>query len=44
MDDHEDVEQIEADARNDEQVHGRDVGRVVMQEGAPALGTAVHIA
>src|SRR5207249_11346753 len=33
-----DIEQVEADGRNDEQVHGGDVRRVVTQEGAPALG------
>src|SRR6476620_1732094 len=37
-DDDEDIEQIEANGRNNEQVHGGDVRRVVTQEGAPALG------
>src|SRR5438128_3641793 len=32
------IEQVEADGRNNEQVHGGDVRRVVTQEGAPALG------
>src|SRR5258706_11423427 len=32
------IEQVEANARNNEQVHGGDVRRVVTQEGAPALG------
>src|SRR5206468_12149395 len=32
------IEQVEANARNNEQVHGGDVRRVVRQEGAPALG------
>src|SRR5437870_4495559 len=32
------IEQVEANARNDEQVHGGDVRRVVTQEGAPSLG------
>src|SRR5207249_330468 len=32
------IEQAEANGRNNEQVHGGDVRRVVTQEGAPALG------
>src|SRR5437870_3776406 len=32
------IEQVEANARNNEQVYGGDVRRVVTQEGAPALG------
>src|SRR6266581_8508040 len=32
------IEQVEANARNNEQVHGGDVRRVVTQEGAPSLG------
>src|SRR5437667_9454611 len=32
------IEQVEANARNNEQVHGGDVRRVITQEGAPALG------
>src|SRR5437773_12439036 len=36
------IEQVEANARNDEQVHGGDVRRVVTQEGAPALGGGPH--
>src|SRR5213595_1557227 len=36
--DDERIEQVEANARNNEQVHGGDVRRVVTQEGAPALG------
>jgi hypothetical protein len=31
------VEQIEADGRNHEQIHGCDVRRMVTQEGAPTL-------
>jgi hypothetical protein len=37
-DDDQAVEQIEANGRNNEQVHGGDVRRVVTQEGAPSLG------
>jgi hypothetical protein len=36
--DDEDIEQIEANGRDNEQVHGDDVRRVVTQEGAPSLG------
>src|SRR6266496_3259102 len=36
--DDEDIEQIEANGRNNEQVHGADVRCVVTQEGAPSLG------
>src|SRR6195256_1972575 len=36
--DDEDIEQIEANGRNNEKVHGGDVGCVVTQEDAPALG------
>src|SRR5206468_11227950 len=32
------IEQVEANGRNNEQVHGGDVRRVVTQEGAPVLG------
>src|SRR6266404_41750 len=32
------IEQVEANARNNEQVHGGEVRRVVTQEGAPSLG------
>src|SRR3979411_418839 len=35
--DDEDIEQIEANGRDNEQVHGGDVRRVVTQEGAPSL-------
>jgi len=31
------IEQVETDSWNNEQVHGRDVRRVVMQEGPPGL-------
>ncbi len=34
---HQNIEQIEADGRNHEQIHGRDVRHMVAQEGAPAL-------
>ena len=37
-DDDEDIEQIEANGRNNEQVHGGDVRCVVTHEGAPSLG------
>jgi hypothetical protein len=37
-DNDEGIEQIEANGRSNEQVHGRDVRRVVTQEGAPPLG------
>jgi hypothetical protein len=36
--DDEDIEQIKANGRNNEQVHGGDVRCVVTQEGAPSLG------
>ena len=36
-DDDEDIEQIEADGRNNEQVHGGDIRRVVTQESEPSL-------
>src|ERR1700704_181408 len=36
--DDEDIEQIEANGRDNEQVHGGDVRRMVTQEGAPSLG------
>src|ERR1700726_2850545 len=36
-DDDEGIEQVEADRRNNEQVHGGNVRRVVMQEGPPSL-------
>src|SRR5262249_50501370 len=36
-DDDEGVEQVEANARDNEQIHGSDVRRVVAQEGAPSL-------
>src|ERR1700730_3558301 len=36
-DDDEGIEQVEADRRNNEQVHGGDVWRVVLQEGPPPL-------
>src|ERR1700732_1098799 len=36
-DDHEGIEQVETDSWNNEQVHGGNVWRVVMQEGPPAL-------
>jgi hypothetical protein len=35
-DDNEGIEQIEADGRDDEQIHGRNVRRVVSQKGAPS--------
>ena len=37
-DDDEDIEQIEANGRNNEQIHGGDVRRVVTHESAPFLG------
>jgi hypothetical protein len=43
-DDDEGIEPVEANGRNNEQVHGGDVRCVVAQEGAPPPGTAVHIA
>jgi hypothetical protein len=36
-DDDEGIEQVETDRRNNEQVHGSNVWRVVMQEGPPSL-------
>src|SRR5215468_8571913 len=36
--DDEGIEQVEANGRNNEQVHGADVRRMVTQEGAPPLG------
>jgi hypothetical protein len=36
-DDDEGIEQVETDGRNNEQVHGGNVGRVIMQEGPPSL-------
>src|SRR5258707_9286346 len=36
--DDEDIEQVEANGRGNEQVHGGDVRRMVTQEGAPSLG------
>src|SRR5450756_625276 len=36
-DDDEGIEQVEANGRNDEQIHGSDVRRVVPQKGAPSL-------
>src|ERR1700736_6170672 len=36
-DDDEGIEQVETDRWNNEQVHGGNVGRVVMQEGSPSL-------
>src|ERR1700726_1521070 len=36
-DDHEGIEQVETDGWNNEQVHGGNVWRVVMQEGSPSL-------
>jgi TPP-dependent trihydroxycyclohexane-1,2-dione (THcHDO) dehydratase len=36
-DDDESIEQVETDGRNNEQVHGGNVRRVVMQEGPPCL-------
>src|SRR5258705_7240322 len=36
--DDEDIEQVEANGRGNEQVHGRDVRRMVTQEGAPSRG------
>ena len=32
------VEQVEANSRNNEQVHGDDVRRVITQKGTPSLG------
>src|SRR5260370_42394197 len=32
------IEQIKANGRSNEQIHGRDVRRMVAQEGAPGLG------
>jgi xanthine/CO dehydrogenase XdhC/CoxF family maturation factor len=40
--DNEGIEQIEANGRNNEQVHGGDIWGVITQEGAPSLGLAVH--
>ncbi|HEY6703838.1 MAG TPA: hypothetical protein VI010_07055, partial [Xanthobacteraceae bacterium] len=37
-DDDQDIEQVEANGRNNEHVHGGDVRCVVTQEGAPSLG------
>ena len=37
-DEDKDMEQIEANGRNNEQVHGGDVRCVVTQEGVPPLG------
>jgi hypothetical protein len=37
-DNDEDIEQIEANGRDNEQLHGADVRCVVTQEGAPSLG------
>jgi hypothetical protein len=34
----EDIEQVEANGRGNEQVHGGDVGRMATQEGAPPRG------
>src|SRR6202022_1845985 len=36
-DDDEGIEQVETDSWNNEQVHGGNVWRVVMQEGSPSL-------
>src|SRR5262249_61604749 len=36
-DDDEGIEQVEAKCRDNEQIHGSDVRRVVAQEGAPSL-------
>src|SRR5262245_13525523 len=36
-DDDQNIKQLKAEGRNHEQVHGRDVRRMVTQEGAPAL-------
>src|SRR5262249_21666355 len=36
--DDEGIEQVEANGRNNEQVHGADVRRMVTPEGAPSLG------
>src|SRR5882672_48781 len=36
-DDDEGIEQVETDSRNNEQVHGGNVQRVIMQEGSPSL-------
>ena len=36
-DDHQNIEQVKADGWNHEPVHGRDVRRMIAQEGAPAL-------
>src|SRR5260221_7740308 len=36
-DDDEGIEQVETDGRNNEQVHGGNVQRVIMQEGSPSL-------
>src|SRR5215469_12244690 len=35
--DDEDIEQVEANGRCNEEVHGRDVRRMITQEGAPSL-------
>jgi chaperonin GroEL len=32
------IEQIKTNGRSNEQIHGRDVGRVAVREGAPGLG------
>jgi hypothetical protein len=39
--DDEDIEQVEANGRGNEQVHGGDVRRVVTQEGAPSRGSVL---
>src|SRR4249920_1806810 len=36
--DDEDIEQVEANGRGNEQIHGGDVGRMATQEGAPPRG------
>src|SRR5258708_5004266 len=36
--DDEDIEQVEANGRGNEQIHGGDVRRMVTQEGAPSRG------
>ena len=40
--DDEDIEQVEANGRNNEQVYSGDVGRVVTREGAPSLDGGPH--
>ena len=40
--DDEDIEQVEANGRGNEQVHGGNVGCMIMQEGAPSVEGGPH--